>query len=76
VLLQNPDDLLVRKATALHALVLVMGQNDNMDLPRGQCHRGRTQGRTVLKSPWYAGPYEVAPNEISDFDTFKISSGP
>ena len=28
VLLQNPDDLLFRKATALHALVLVLGQNE------------------------------------------------
>ncbi|MEH2509460.1 hypothetical protein V1291_000814 [Nitrobacteraceae bacterium AZCC 1564] len=27
VLLQNPDDLLFRKTTALHALVLVMGQS-------------------------------------------------
>jgi hypothetical protein len=28
MLLQNPDDLLFRKATALHALVLVMGQSE------------------------------------------------
>ena len=28
VLLQNPDDLLFRKAVALHALVLVLGQNE------------------------------------------------
>jgi len=28
MLLQNPDDLLFRKATALHALVLVMGQGE------------------------------------------------
>ncbi len=28
VLLQNPDDLLFRKATALHALVLVLGQSE------------------------------------------------
>jgi hypothetical protein len=25
---QNPDDLLFRKAVALHALVLVVGQNE------------------------------------------------
>jgi hypothetical protein len=28
MLLQNPDGLLFRKATALHALVLVMGQSE------------------------------------------------
>ena len=28
ILLQNPDDLLFRKAAALHALVLVVGQNE------------------------------------------------
>jgi hypothetical protein len=28
MLLQNPDDLLFRKAAALHALVLVVGQNE------------------------------------------------
>jgi len=28
MLLQNPDDLLVRKAAALHALVLVVGQSE------------------------------------------------
>jgi hypothetical protein len=28
MLLQNPDDLLFRKPAALHALVLVVGQNE------------------------------------------------
>jgi len=37
VLLQNPDDLLFRKATALHALVLVVGQSE---LQPGLSQRG------------------------------------
>src|ERR1700716_4479674 len=37
VLLQNPDDLLFRKTTALHALVLVVGQSE---LQPGLSQRG------------------------------------
>ena len=38
--LQNPDNLLFRKAVALHALVLVMRQNELQRInPKGQCHR-------------------------------------
>jgi hypothetical protein len=49
MLLQNSDDLLFRKANALHALVLVMGQSEQPGLsPRGNvspeiaesCERG------------------------------------
>jgi hypothetical protein len=38
-----PDDLLFRKATALHALVLVMGQSELQPglSPRGNVTRGR-----------------------------------
>ena len=41
MLLQNPDDLLFRKATALHALVLVMGQSERQTglSPRGNITR-------------------------------------
>jgi hypothetical protein len=37
MLLQNPDGLLFRKAAALHALVLVVGQNEfsNWIKPKG-----------------------------------------
>src|SRR3977135_2107028 len=41
VLFQNPDDLLFRKATALHALVLVMGQSE---LQPGLSPRGNVTG--------------------------------
>jgi hypothetical protein len=38
--LQNPDNLLFRKAVALHALVLVMRQSELQRInPKGQCHR-------------------------------------
>jgi len=43
VLLQNPDDLLFRKAAALHALVLVLGQNE--------LQSGLTPGGKVTKVP-------------------------
>ena len=38
LMLQNPDDLLFRKAIALHALVLVLGQNE---LQTGLSPRGK-----------------------------------
>ena len=38
MLLQNPDDLLFRKAATLHALVLVVGQNE---LQTGLSRRGK-----------------------------------
>jgi hypothetical protein len=38
VLLQNPDDLLFRKAATLHALVLAGGQNE---LQAGSSPRGK-----------------------------------
>ncbi|MHC2575425.1 hypothetical protein ACVI1J_002923 [Bradyrhizobium diazoefficiens] len=40
MLLQNPDDLLFRKAAALHALVLVVGQNE---LQTGSSPRGKVR---------------------------------
>jgi len=41
MLLQNPNDLLFRKAAALHALVLVVGQNELQTglSPRGKVNR-------------------------------------
>jgi hypothetical protein len=47
VLLQNPDDLLFRKAAALHALVLAGGQNElqtGLSL-RGKVNRKERQNR-------------------------------
>src|SRR3981081_70800 len=41
VLLQNPDDLFFRKTTALHALVLVVGQSE---LQPGLSQRGNVKG--------------------------------
>jgi hypothetical protein len=40
MLLQNPDDLLFRKAAALHVLVLVVGQNE---LQTGSSPRGKVK---------------------------------
>jgi len=50
VLLQNPDDLLFRKATALHALVLVVGQSE---LQPGLSQRGNVNVklRPYIRSP-------------------------
>ena len=47
MLLQNPDDLLFRKAIALHALVLVLGQNElHTGLsPRGKVTRNDAAGQ-------------------------------
>jgi hypothetical protein len=44
MLLQDPDDLLFRKAAALHALVLVVGQNE---LQTGLNPRGKVKGCKV-----------------------------
>jgi len=47
VLLQNPDNLLFRKVVALHALVLVMGQNE---LQTGLSPWGKVSGASWLMS--------------------------
>jgi hypothetical protein len=44
MLLQYPDDLFFRKAIALHALVLKMGQNE---LQTGLAQRGKVRGVEV-----------------------------
>jgi hypothetical protein len=45
MLLQYPDDLFFRKAIALHALVLKMGQNE---LQTGLAQRGKVTGAELL----------------------------
>src|SRR5437764_1501771 len=55
VLLQYPDDLFFRKAAALHALVLVLGQNELQTglSPRGKVNRaGNAPPRYFVESPW------------------------
>jgi hypothetical protein len=42
VLIQNPDDLFLRKSIALHALVLVLGQSE---LQTGLSPRSQTKAR-------------------------------
>jgi hypothetical protein len=48
MLLQYPDDLFFRKAIALHALVLKMGQNE---LQTGLAQRGK-----VTSKVWFVRP--------------------
>jgi hypothetical protein len=48
MLLQNPDDLLFRKAAALHALVLVVGQNE---LQTGLSPGGKVSAVVSSQSP-------------------------
>jgi hypothetical protein len=76
VLLQNPDDLLFRKAIALHALVLVVGQSE---LQTGLSPWGKvTRSSPVIsrsKSPHLFGAnFELAERdhstrEIGPFET-------
>jgi hypothetical protein len=52
LLLQNPDDLLFRKAAALHALILVMGQSE---LQPGLSPRGNVKGFRAIGGRWHKG---------------------
>src|SRR5947199_6108449 len=57
VLLQYPDDLLFRKAAALHALVLVLGQNELQTglSPRGKVTAPRVNSGTGRANLPYSG---------------------
>jgi hypothetical protein len=56
VLLQNPDGLLCRKTTGLHALVLVLGQSE---LQTGLSPKGKVSGNYLWYRP--GDPANVVP---------------
>src|ERR1700716_952641 len=69
VLLQNPDDLFFRKTTALHALVLVVGQSE---LQPGLSQRGNVTVRNrfgQIQARSHLGAKPRGPDKTNRFVT-------